>query len=144
MKQMIHRMALPLLCCVMAAMFSSCASIFDGVNHDVYIDGPAGARVFINEQFVGVAPCSIRLRKKRTYDLLIDAPDKANYEAVLVPKVKWGVVTILECIPAGIPFFIDRIIGGAYTHKMVDSEKALNKRKNKKNKSMRKKQVRFS
>ena len=125
-------MVMPLLCCTMAAGFSSCASIFQGRSHDVYIDGPPGARVFINEKFVGEAPCNVNLVKKRTYDLLIDAPNQANYEAILVPKVDISnVLVILDLVPI-IPFFVDRIIGGAYKHKMVDSEKAIMKRKKKK------------
>ena len=120
-----HHVAALLICGILAGMLTSCGIICGSQKQDIYIDGPKGARVFINEKYVGDAPCTLVIKRKSRYSLLVDAPGRANYEAKLEPKEDANnPMLLVDKILFYFPYAFDRLFGTAYTHAVIESEKS--------------------
>jgi hypothetical protein len=92
---------------------SGCATIFSGTTARVKVEGdlPPGAKIFYNGQFMGNAPCMVRVNKKGLnkglQKIVIKADGYKDQEIVLVGKIKVGAVIgniLLGILPLGIDF----------------------------------------
>ncbi|MEW6457172.1 MAG: PEGA domain-containing protein [Acidobacteriota bacterium] len=95
-------------------LFVSCATLFKGTSEEINFNSdPTGAQVFINGNFTGTTPLSIKLESKKTYTIEFQKKGYAPQTVTITNRV--GTVWIILDVLGGlIPVIIDAATGAWY------------------------------
>lgn len=101
-------------------LFSSCATVFSGTKCTVRVkDGvPAGAKVYVNGNYVGTAPITITVSKNglknRQTVVTVKADGYRTQEIILTRRIKISALVGDLLFTGGIGLIIDFIDGAIY------------------------------
>ncbi len=94
----------------------SCATLLAGSSSHVKVSGtPDSARVYMNGNYVGVAPVRVKVPRGKNKNITI-VIKKENYKPSQVPmssKLSTGYL-LLDLISGGVPVIIDFVTGDIY------------------------------
>ncbi len=96
-------------------LFNGCATLFKGSTEAVqYGSDPAGAKVYVNGQYMGITPFQIKMKSNETYTIEFRKDGYQDRTVVLNNSVGAGWI-ILDVLGGMIPVVIDAATGNWYS-----------------------------
>jgi len=95
--------------------FEGCAAIFSGSSQKVdFSSDPSGAKVYVNGNYMGVAPLQLKLEKKHSYTIEFRKEGYENKTVLITNSVGAGWI-VLDALGGLIPIIIDAATGSWYS-----------------------------